>query len=39
MDSLRFVRAEAGKIDAVDMALCVARFWCLWNQLGVKKAP
>src|ERR1700681_1289523 len=39
MDSLRFARKEADKIDAVDMALCVARFSHLWNQLGVKKAP
>jgi len=33
------VRAAAGKIDAVDMVPCVARFRPLWNQLGVNKAP
>jgi hypothetical protein len=39
MENLRFPRAAAGKIDAVDMALCVARFLLMWNQLGVKIAP
>ena len=33
----RRARDEAGKNDAVDMALCVARFSRKWNQLGVKK--
>ena len=33
---LRRARKAAGKIDAVDMALCVARFGLKWNQLGVK---
>jgi hypothetical protein len=39
MDNFRFPRAAAGKIDAVDMDLCVARFLPEWNRLGVKKAP
>jgi hypothetical protein len=39
MESLRLARKEAGKIDAVDMTPCVARFSHQWNQLGVKKAP
>src|SRR5208283_2545416 len=36
MDSLRRRRTRAGREDAVDMALCVARFSHQWNQLGVK---
>jgi hypothetical protein len=39
IETLRFPRAPAGKIDAVDMDPCVARFMPEWNQLGVKKAP
>ena len=39
IETLRFRRAAAGKIDAVDMDVCVARFLPQWNQLGVKKAP
>ena len=33
----RRVRDVAGNNDAVDMALCVARFSRKWSQLGVKK--
>jgi hypothetical protein len=39
MENLRLPRAAAGKIDAVDMEECVARFSAQWNQLAVKKAP
>ena len=35
----RLARMAAGKIDAVDMEPCVARFLLAWNQLGVNKAP
>jgi hypothetical protein len=38
IDSLRRERAAAGKMDAVDMGPCVARFWLMWNRLDVKKA-
>src|SRR3954464_1351849 len=38
-EGIRLRLEDAGKVDAVDIAACVARFLRLWNQPGTNNAP